>query len=125
VIVAVVAAARSLGSAWNPGYYYLTRAAVFALIGAGASNLLVKERGGRHGLTVALLYVTVLLGIVLAVESVTAPPNQIESVDIWYWPLALLFLIAAVISAVTTMLKGSSVPGEPSGWRKTSKGPRC
>jgi hypothetical protein len=113
MVVAVGAAALSLWSAWNPGYYYLTRAAVFALVGAGASYLLVKEGGGRYALPVSLLYVTMLIGIAFAVELATAPPNQTESINIWYRPLALLFLTAAVISAVAAKVRGTSRPREP------------
>ena len=43
MVVAVGASALSLWSAWNPGYYYLARAAVFMFIGAVASYLVVKD----------------------------------------------------------------------------------
>jgi peptidoglycan/LPS O-acetylase OafA/YrhL len=113
MVVAVGASALSLWSAWNPGYYYLARAAVFMFIGAVASYLVVKERGGRHGLTASLLYVTVLFSIAIAVELVTASPDPIETTSTWYTPLALLFLAAAAISAVATGSKGTSESREP------------
>lgn len=113
MVAAVGAAALSLWSAWNTGYHYLTRAALFAFIGAVASYLVVKERGGRLGLTASLVYVTVLLAIAIAVELVTSSPDQTESISTWYTPLALLFLAAAAISAVATRSKGTSGPREP------------
>lgn len=98
VSLAIASAALALWSAWNPGYYYLGRAALFTLIGAGASFAWIRDRNGRYALAVSLLYVTFVLGIAIA-EEITAPANETESINIWYMPLAALFLIAATTAA--------------------------
>lgn len=99
VSLAIASAALALWSAWNPGYYYLGRAAVFTLIGAGASYAWIRDRNRGYALAVSLLYVTLVLGIAIAEEEITAPANQTESINIWYMPLAALFLTATAIAA--------------------------
>jgi uncharacterized membrane protein (DUF485 family) len=98
--LAIAFAALALWSAWNPGYYYLGRATVLTLIGAGASYAWIRDRNRRYALAASLLYVTLVVGIAFAEEEITAPASQTESINVWYVLLAALFLIATAIAAV-------------------------
>lgn len=42
---------------------------------------------------------TLVLGIAIGEEEITASTYQTESINIWYMPLAALFLIATAIAA--------------------------
>lgn len=99
VFLAIVFAALAFWSAWNPGYYYLVRAAVFTLVGAGAFYAWVRDLNRNYAVAASLLYVTLILGIAIAEEWITAPANQTESINIWYMPLAAAFLIATGVAA--------------------------
>lgn len=98
--MAVGAAALALWSAWNPGYYYLTRAALFTLIGAGATFAWLRDRHRRYAVAASLLYVTLVLNIAIVEEWITVPTNQIESVNILFVPLAALFLAGTAVAAL-------------------------
>jgi len=112
ILVVIGSTTLALWSAWNPGYYYLTRAAVFTGIGAGAAYLMTRDRNSRYALTAALFYVTLVLGISIAREMVTASSNQAESISVWYVPMFVVFLFAGVITAAAagsrSSLSGSS-----------------
>jgi len=111
-LVAIGSTTLALWSAWNPGYYYLTRAAVLTVMGAGAAYLMTRDRNSRYALTAALFYVTLVIGISIAQEMLTAPSNETESISIWYVPIFVVFLLASVITAAAagsrSPLSGSS-----------------
>jgi hypothetical protein len=99
-VLALVFAVLALWSSWNPGYHYLTRAAGFTVLGAGAIYLWMRKRNRRYSLAVVFTYVTAVLAIGVLVEWLTAPANQTESVNLWYTPLLVVFMLAAAVSAV-------------------------
>lgn len=103
--LALVFGMLALWSSWNPGYHYLTRAAGFVVLGAGAVFLWTRERNRRYSLTVAFSYVTAVLAIGVLAEWLTAPANQTESINIWYTPLLMVFILVTAVSAVVARLK--------------------
>lgn len=103
-VLALVFGVLALWSSWNPGYHYLTRAAGFTVLGAGATYLWMRRRNRRYSLAVAFSYVTALLAIGVLVEWLTAPASQTESI-IWYTPLLVVFVLATGVSAVVAALK--------------------
>ena len=96
-----------LWSSWNPGYHYLTRAAGFTAIGAGAMYLWMRERNRHYSLAVSFSYVTAVLTIGVLVEWLTAPANQTESINIWYIPLLMVFMLATAGSAVVARFRST------------------
>jgi hypothetical protein len=104
-VLALVFGVFALWSSWNPGYLYLTRAAGFTVIGAGATCLWMKERNRHYSLAVAFSYVTAVLAIGVLVEWLTAPANQTESINIWYTPLLVLFMLAPAVSAIVARFR--------------------
>lgn len=101
-------AVLALWSAWNPGYYYLARAAVFTMMGAGAVYLWARALGrGRYAVTGGLLYATIVLSVAVVKVELTALPGQVESINVVLIPLAAAFLLATVVGAVTAR-KGSA-----------------
>jgi asparagine N-glycosylation enzyme membrane subunit Stt3 len=97
---ALVFGMLALWSSWNPGYHYLTRAAGFIVLGAGAIFLWMRRRNGRYAVAVACLYVTAILAIGVHLEWITAPANQTESINIWLAPLLVVFMLATAVAAL-------------------------
>lgn len=104
-VLALAFGMLALWSSWNPGYHYLTRAAGFTVLGAGANYLWVRQRNRRYSLAVAFGYVTAVLGIGVLVEWLTAPANQTESINIWYAPLLVVFMLATAVTAVAARFR--------------------
>lgn len=97
----------ALLSSWNPGYHYLTRAAGFTVLGAGATYLWMRERNRHYSLAVAFSYVTAVLAIGVLAEWLTAPANQTESINIWYTPSLVVFMLATAVSAVVARFRST------------------
>lgn len=75
-VLALAFGMLALWSSWNPGYHYLTRAAGFTVLGAGAIYLWMRQRNRHYSLAVAFGYVTAVLGIGVLVEWLAAPANK-------------------------------------------------
>lgn len=104
-LLALVFGVLALWSSWNPGYHYLTRAAAFTVLGAGAIYLWMRQRNSHYSLAVAFGYVTAVLGIGVLVEWLTAPADQTESINIWFTPLLVVFMLATAVAAVTARFR--------------------
>lgn len=98
-VIAIGSGALALWSLWNPGFYYLGRAALFSLVGAGAVYLWLGGRQGRYALATSCLYLALILMIAVAAEWITAPSGQVESVNIVLLPLTVLFIASAIFTA--------------------------
>ena len=112
VSFAVGCAALALWSAWNPGYYYLARAAALTLVGAGCSTLLVRDRRGGYALVAALLYAALVLGIAAAGEVIGFQAGEVESKANFYVPLAALAAAIATAVARTRQHPQQAIPAE-------------
>lgn len=104
ISLSIGSGALALWSALNPGYYYLGRAALFTIIGAGAIYMTLGGRFGRYRLAAALVYVTLVSTAAIAMEFIASPPDQVESINVLYLPIAVLSGIASVLTAVTAKL---------------------
>lgn len=67
-VIAIGCRALALWKLWNPGYYYLGRAALFSLAGAAAVYLWLGGRQGRLALASSCLYLALILIIAAAAE---------------------------------------------------------
>lgn len=104
-VIAIGSGALALWSLWNPGYYYLGRAALFCLVGAGAVYLWLGARQGRYALATSCLYVAIILMITVAEEWITAASGQVESINLVLMPLTVLFLATAIFAAADARLR--------------------
>jgi uncharacterized membrane protein (DUF485 family) len=112
-IVAIGSAALGLWSLWNPGYYYLGRATLFILIGAGAVYLWMGHRHRRYAFAASFVYVALLLVIAAVGEWIAAPVYQVESLSLMLLPLAAVFLAAAILTAVSARFWTRPIEPDP------------
>lgn len=65
-----------------------------------------RDRRNRHySLAVAFGYVTFVLGIGVLIEWLAAPANQTESINIWFTPLLVVFMLATAVTAVAARFR--------------------